>query len=342
MIRKLTFLGAWCIALIFSVLWVQAHDTLRHSRTQIAYLPTDTLQKYADQSRFKVVFSNLIDTDSEVTTIPFRLSGNLILVEAELNQQNGWFIFDSGAPDLKLNSFYLQNNYTTDSRAAGGITGNVTNISLQTIAKFKWHQLERKNVAIESFDLHHIESIKQEKILGLIGYALFKDFEVLFDYKKSELVLYKLDAEGNRLTQLASEAEPQHQITFEMRRHVPIIKGKIGKQLYTFALDTGAELNVFDMRWANRVNAYFQITRRMVLRGNGQAEVEAFSGKLSEMQVGYLRFNQMRTVLTNLSEMNKAYNTDVDGILGFEFLSRRKTAINFIKQVLYMWENEQN
>jgi hypothetical protein len=342
MIRNFPLFWAWCGALSLAAFWAEARDTLQKANSLHFRLPSDTLQKSANIQQFKLIISNLIHTEADITTIPFRLSGNLILVEAELNQEKGWFIFDSGAPDLKLNAFYLKNNFSANNREAAGITGNVTNISLQTIAKFKWHQLERKNVVVESFDLHHIETIKQEKILGLIGYELFKDFEILLDYKKSEIVLYKLDQAGNKLAQVAIGAEPQHEISFEMRRHVPIIKGKIGKNLYTFALDTGAELNVFDLRWANRINAYFQITRRMVLRGNGQAEVEAFSGKLSELQVGYLRYNQMRTVLTNLSEMDKAYDTSVDGILGFEFLSRRKTAINFIKQMLYMWETEQN
>jgi hypothetical protein len=293
---------------------------------------------------FQLVFrgSLIKGLDENVIHIPFRLSGNLLLVEAELNGITGWFILDSGAPDLKINSRHLAHSFTAETKAntAGGITGTVTQVSLQTIESFNWHTARLKNARIESFDLGHIEAIKQEKILGLIGFKLFRDFEVLLDFKNADLILYRLDDEGNRLDLNSKNIEPQHQIPFQMIGHVPILRGKIGKYYLNFALDTGAELNVMDVNTNPRALEMLTIKRRFLLSGNGQEKVEAFMGNLSELQIGNLRYTNMRTVLTNLNAMNKAYNADLDGILGFEFFSRNKTAINFPKQMLYIWEKE--
>lgn len=318
---------------------VFAKDSTRVKQKQVL-IPTDTLDNGA--VAFHLIFwgNKKTHLEENVIHIPFRMSGNLLLIEAELNGQKGWFILDSGAPDLKINSRHLPKSYTAETKSgnAGGITGAITEVNLQTIASFNWHTTQLKNTRVESFDLGHIEVLKQEKILGLIGFKLFKDFELLLDFKKSDLVLYRLDNQGNRLE--ISSTEPQHQIPFQMIGHVPILRVKLGKYYLNFALDTGAELNVMDVNTNPRALEMLTIKRRFLLSGNGKEKVEAFMGTLNELQIGELRYINMRTVLTNLQNMNKAYNADLDGILGFEFFSRNKTAINFPKQMLYIWEKE--
>jgi hypothetical protein len=44
----------------------------------------------------------------------------------------------------------------------------------------------------------------------------------------------------------------------------------------------------------------------------------------------------MGTVLMNMDNLNKIYRTNLDGILGFEFLSPWLFSINYKKQMLYL------
>ena len=47
----------------------------------------------------------------------------------------------------------------------------------------------------------------------------------------------------------------------------------------------------------------------------------------------------MKTMLTNLTKMNNAFGTKLDGILGYEFLKRKRTIINYKKEKLYFINN---
>ena len=51
-------------------------------------------------------------------------------------------------------------------------------------------------------------------------------------------------------------------------------------------------------------------------------------------------FKPMATLLTNLSQINATYQTDVDGILGYEFLSQRPMSINHRKKRITFYVKE--
>ena len=44
----------------------------------------------------------------------------------------------------------------------------------------------------------------------------------------------------------------------------------------------------------------------------------------------------MKTMLTNLHNMNKAFGTDLDGVLGHDFFAQRRVIINYKKEKLYI------
>jgi hypothetical protein len=276
-----------------------------------------------------------------IAEIPFTMSGNLVLVEAEVNGQKGFFILDSGAPGLKINTVHCKpiNANSLSENENAGITGEVGQVFLQTIRKFAWNHILIKNVQVESFDLSHVESAKQHKILGLIGYEIFKDYEMLLDYKAFQIVLYELNQNGDRLASRSIDTPPTDTTSFKLVGHIPVLKVKIDAFQLRFGLDTGAELNVLSVGINSKVLQHFKITKRFFLNGNGKEKLEVLGGKIPLVSVGKVNYTNMRAILTDMSKMNKAYGLTLDGILGYEFLYRNQTSINFRKQILYIWQS---
>lgn len=283
----------------------------------------------------------LQDDDEDIIEVPFYLSGNLMMVEAEVNGQKGVFIFDSGAPDLKLNSIHFDNKKAPlQSNNTYGVTGRVQEVRLQSIDSFKWKGKTLENITVESFDLSHIERIRGEKILGLIGFDIFKAYEICLDYKKSILRLYALDNKGDRRAIAKDELPADFVIKFRLEGHLPVIKGKIGKHNLSFGLDTGAEMNLLDIRNQSKVLKHLQILRRNTLNGNGQEKIEVFLARLDQLQVDELVYPNMRIALTNMSGMNQGLAFPIDGMLGGEFFNRYLVSMNFKKKVLSIWNLE--
>ena len=73
-----------------------------------------------------------------------------------------------------------------------------------------------------------------------------------------------------------------------------------------------------------------------MLSGAANNQIEVLLGKLYRVKVSKtVYFGPMYTILTNLSNMNKAFGTYLDGILGYEFFKQKRTIINYKKEKLY-------
>ncbi len=75
----------------------------------------------------------------------------------------------------------------------------------------------------------------------------------------------------------------------------------------------------------------------MTLGGSGNDHVEVLNGKLNEITFGDHSFYDMPFVLTSLTYLQAVYNTSINGILGYHFLSRGRIIINFKKKTLTMY-----
>ena len=289
---------------------------------------------------FNVKFHSSNGMDQNILEVPFRLSGNLIMVEAEINQKKGFFILDSGAPELIINNKYLPKSKLPirKGKSAGGITGNITEVKLQLINHFKWQEYELHKTRVKAIDMNHIEQVRNEEILGLIGFELFKKFEILFDFNLSRLFLYKLDKSGSRLSQLPEKQKFDHRASFVMDGHIPVLKMEFGDKKLNFGLDTGAEMNILDIRSKKKVLKYFKIKKRGLLHGNGKARIEVLMGEITGMKLNGWAYPNTRAILADLRHINKVYNANLNGVLGYHFLIHYKTSINFVKKEIYLWK----
>ena len=125
-------------------------------------------------------------------------------------------------------------------------------------------------------------------------------------------------------------------LDFNLKHHTIVVKGTINNQNVRLGIDTAAEFNQINKSINKKALKYFIPKKRLRLTGIGKRKIEVLAGKLHRVKLSETTyFGPMLTVLTNLSKMNEAFGTNLDGILGYEFFAQKRTIINYQKEKLY-------
>jgi hypothetical protein len=164
---------------------------------------------------------------------------------------------------------------------------------------------------------------------------MLKDYQVLLDYRERQVVLTKTDDQGEPLDKDPYFEPAFDSLSFDFRNEVIVLTTKVGEYEMDVALDSGAELNLVDRYVKKGVLKHFTIKKRVKLTGVENRKVEVVAGEMGNVQIGNVLCPPMRTLLTNLTDMNRSYGTSLKGLIGYEFLGKRRTIINFKKQKLY-------
>ena len=283
-------------------------------------------------------FPEAVVTNPNTIYIPFKLAGRLITVEAKVDTLQGNFVLDTGAERLLLNRRYFgRPSRASASVSAVGNTGQVLDVDKHWIDTLHWDNLFFKHVQANIMDLSHIERKKHIGLIGIIGYNVFKDFEIFLDFQLMQIVLTRLDKKGQRIDSTAIWETPIDSIDFKLAKHFIVFKGRVGEASLKFGLDSGAELNLIDRRVRRKIFDQFEIVKRVRMLGAGQNTIEVVAGSLKDVYISQQHSDSMRTLITSLSAMNLNFGTRLDGVLGYEFLSTRRTLINYKRKKLYFF-----
>jgi hypothetical protein len=288
-----------------------------------AYSLSDFYQPVLYDPEFK------IKADSVV--IPLKRAGRLFLIEALVDGEDGNLVFDTGANGLVLNSTYFRNHVRTGKVISNGITGSVGSIEQISVGQIEFAGLVYKKLKADVANLGHIENRRGVKILGLIGFGMIRNFEIVFDAKNSELKLFRMDKSGKRLNSNLWDSEYDHIQKIEGNSNILFLKGEIGGKSLNFCFDTGAETNAISSYSNKKIMSTLTITRRTALKGAGEAGLEVLFGRMNEFSVGNRQIPDMETIITNLDNLSESYGTTIDGMLGYSFMERGIVCINFIK-----------
>ena len=170
-------------------------------------------------------------------------------------------------------------------------------------------------------------------LLGIIGFSILKDYEVFIDLHLNQITLTKVDAYGNKLDKHVYLEKITDSINFNLKNHTIVLNGVINKQNLKFGLDSAAEFNQINKSTNKKALKYFYPKKRLYLVGASNKKIEVVAGKLYRLKLSEtIYFGPMDTVLTNLNNMNEAFGTHLDGILGYEFFKQKRTIINYKKE----------
>jgi len=273
------------------------------------------------------------------TRIPFKLVDHLIVIEAEISNKKGNFIIDTGSETLILNKVHFPEFYEHQRKQsnASGVLQSVENSYEKYIKEFALENFKIYNKVSDVIDLSHIEIAKKIQLLGVIGYNILKDYEIFIDLYLHQITLTKVDTFGEKLDKNVYLEKIVDSLDFKLKNHTIVINGTVNDQNITFSLDTAAEFNQINKSINKKVLQQFKPMKRLLLSGvASDRKIEVLAGKLYRVKLSEtVYFGPMYTVLTNLSKMNDAFGTDLDGILGYEFFIQKRTIINYQKKKLY-------
>ncbi len=264
--------------------------------------------------------------------IPFELEGGLILVGAMYRGENASYILDTGAPSLVMNNSEWKRE--KPKSFFSGICGAV-NVQRLKIKKFIFGLVRHKNVKALETNMSHIERLKKRKIKGLLGKSILCNHETMIDYRQKEITIFK----PNQSSQFHRSQKPLDAIPFLMDKHIPVVNIKIGGKEYHFGIDSGAEVNVINKNIAHLIDDELcQNWKTKNLRGIGRNGVNVKSTEVKTVEVHGSEYNNMKFIIADLSVFNGKKKVQLDGLLGYPFLSSGKFSINYKDQSLYVWE----
>ena len=294
--------------------------------------------KFKVSSAIPIYFSKAKKINKFTTRIPFKLVDRLIIIEGILNTKRGNFIIDTGSDALILNKVHFKTyrfNYQKTGQTSGVVKG-LENVIEKTIKSISFNNIHLKNKNSDVINLSHIEKSKKIKLLGIIGYSILKDYEIFVDFYLNQITLFKTDKFGNKLAKEAYLEKIIDSVNFTLKKHTIVLKGFVNKEKVTFGLDTGAEFNQINNRISKKVLQSFYPNKRIKLKGASAKTIEVLYGNLHRVKLNdKIYFGPMKTILTNLHNMNQAFGTKLDGILGLDFFAQKRVIINYKKEKLY-------
>lgn len=262
--------------------------------------------------------------------LPFELDRGMIYVDAKVDDKQGQFILDTGAPSLVLNEKPRptdNNPYTAQSCSAE------VNIGLKQIEHFSWAGGQMEALEAITLDLSHLESARKARVDGMIGYDILKKNTLLLDFDKETLALIR-----PRSWKKWSENPPVASIPFNLVGHLPVVEVELNGKLVRLGVDTGAASNLMSEEVAQSLNQDVAHQETMAEIQGLDQEVKRAPVRQYEFSAGKNKSFSSKFMLLDLSHLNKDAAFSLDGLLGYPFLSQYIVAIDYHRQILLLWE----
>lgn len=277
----------------------------------------------------------------EIICIPFFMIGELIAVSVELDQKERIFLFDSGSPRVILNKKYVVKKDTltkTTISSSKGVGGAVSGLDIETLEQLNFGGLKMKNQRVLTLDLSQLEQKEPEiEIHGIIGYEFFEGYDLLIDYKNKKLTLILPKAYEQFKKKHFSNAKLTR-IPFQLSGHIPVIQAQIGKKEYALGIDTGAETNLMADGFFKSFSKHLKKIDIDTLTGLDNNRIHVKSGILKMLKFKEKGFKNLKTVFSDLTHLNKDKEIKIDGLIGFEILSKQMTLIRYGQKELVLIE----
>ena len=175
-------------------------------------------------------------------------------------------------------------------------------------------------------DLSHL--LKDEEIYGLIGYQVIKDYDWLFDYANKTLTLIKPDKTADYISKMQyATYEIPLQMTSETS-HIPFVKGKIGTEEVSLGIDCGAAANLLDVALFDKLKNNLTDITTAELTGASKQKADVRKASIKSLAIGEKLFENVLTVFNDMSHLNASWENKIDGLIGYEILSKQKTIVS--------------
>lgn len=275
---------------------------------------------------------------SNVVEVPFTRMKDLIVVKATIDGEERDFILDSGLGFTLINSKYIGKGSTETEKTVLSTAKGVHNESLSGTnvvrANIDFYGIRIRDQEVLTLDVSHLE-LDGRPIYGLIGQDFLTKYDVLFDYGKNLVTLIN----PNYFDTYRKEKFPRHLIEtlpVELRGHIPVLQIKVGDDYYRTGLDCGATVNLFDIDILPKMKGNLKKITTKGLSGASKNEKDVTHAVMRKFYAGTTLYKNVKTVFSDISHLNKAKDVKIDGLLGYEFLSKQLTLLSYQRKELLL------
>lgn len=270
--------------------------------------------------------------------VPFEVHAGLIFTKATVNGQQGNFVLDSGCPALVVNSGRIAAEDMGGTVNARGIGGDIADIKKLRVKSANWGGISLQGFDVMAMNLSHLEEEAGQNIMGLIGFEVFKDYMIAFDYDNKVLTLLKTDDMGHAVHESKGLLAT---IPFELTGHIPVIKMSVSGKTYNVGIDTGATANLLATEVLANVKGNISALTEDTLIGADKGVKGVSRGEVYKAYIGKAKYKNMTTIFADgtLDQLNAGYNLKLEGLIGYEFLRQYKTVFNYKKKEMYIYKS---
>lgn len=261
---------------------------------------------------------------------PFKFINGLMFVTVQINGMEGLLLVDTGSNGfILLNADHFKTEKT--NQQLKGMSAAV-DIERTLISSFLWQNVKLEKQYLPAIKLSQLNSGSSEKVLGLIGSAFFKSYQLSLNFASCQLVLSK-----EAITDPVLKGIPALiNMPFVMVNNFPIVEVRIADQPYRFVMDTGATDNVMDLQLEPKIGKIWQQTKEVqMIEGSGKAAAVR-RGQLQELWIGGLNMQGIGMGLHAMPEFDQKMG--VSGILGFQFLKYFYVQINYLGNTMKCYD----
>jgi len=138
--------------------------------------------------------------EQEHIILPFSIVDGYILVDGQVGEISGKFMFDTGNPfGVFLNNNYVKldtTNFFSSGNTGSGQKLKLYKSSIEKINVANQFKFEKLSNVVHA-DFAFIEQGITPNFLGFIGFEFLKNYEFVIDYNLKEIHLYLLDEKGD-------------------------------------------------------------------------------------------------------------------------------------------------
>lgn len=266
-----------------------------------------------------------------IVRVPIHRHNGLPIVIVIIDGQPCNMFFDTGAPGVILNSKYFDHNISGQVMGSGGRgavgTGSVSGV--HHVKSMDMFGVTLHETDIMTSDLSNLETIGVT-VHGILGQSYYKDFDVLFDFKRDEIVLLSPDTSHQWLLnegyscQMVSGIKKGHLLTFDCH---------VGGVPVVLAFDSGAQSNLLYSDWPQLHPTTVKGIKKTHLTGYGDGRASITKGKTA-LTLGGRTFKKQQTAFSNVSHLKESKG--IDGLFGCEVLAKQKLLISYKRQELIL------
>ncbi len=264
-----------------------------------------------------------------ICTGTFGLYNDMIVVEGMVDGIEGNFILDTGAPGLVLNSQYFSG--IPSEHEILGLNGG-SGVLEQHIEKFRWKCIEKEGIQSIVVDLQYLETALEIPILGLIGYELIRNHELVIDYPSRTIEHRTLLSTGEIRTEYS-----ELQLPFTLTMHLPVMEVKLQGRTGQLIVDTGSEDNFLDISLLDGDIDEDGKCKLLINMNKEKKRVHREVIPLTSIKGNV--FINMEFLVMDFHRSKVNERISADGILGFPALKRfRKFSINYQDRMILLWK----